>query len=88
MRVSVILPLEADLITVVFEQAVIRDRDAVSVAGEVLEDVLRATEGRLRIDHPLLLPRLGEKCPEGSRTAEGIELPMETKLAGAKRLLE
>jgi hypothetical protein len=86
--VSVVLPLEADLITVMLEEAPIRNRDAVSVAGEVLKYVLRATEGRLRIDHPLLLPRLGEKCLEGSRTSEGAKPSMELKLACAKRLLE
>ena len=36
------------------EQAMVGDGDAMGVAGQVLQDVLRAAEGRLGVDDPVL----------------------------------
>ena len=37
------------------EQAVVGDGDAMSVAGQIVKDVFRSTEGRLGVDNPVLL---------------------------------
>ena len=56
----VVLPAEADAVILEADQAMVRDGDAVGVAGKVVEDVFGTTEGRLGADDPLL----GEELPE------------------------
>jgi hypothetical protein len=55
--VSIILVAEGDLSIVHVHQSRIRDRDAVRVPADVVEDLLRTGEGRFRVDDPLGLSR-------------------------------
>jgi hypothetical protein len=50
--VTVVLPVKAD--TTIFQrsQAVIGNRHAVSVAGQILENTLRSAKGRLDVHNP------------------------------------
>src|ERR1700722_17943610 len=50
--ISVILPAEADLVAIHGHQSVVRDGDAISVAPDVVENLGRARERPLRVDHP------------------------------------
>jgi len=52
--VSRIPPAKSDLAIDEGDQAMIGDGYAMGVAAEILEHILRATEGWLRVDHPVL----------------------------------
>ena len=64
--VSIILPAKRHLSIGKVYDPMIGDGDAVGVAGQVMEDVLRATERRLRVHDPVLAEE---------RTKEGTESP-------------
>jgi len=65
--VGVVSPAERD--TIVFEshEAMVGDGDAVGVAGQVVEHMLGAAEGRLGVNDPVLLTELPEEVAEGAR---------------------
>ena len=65
---AVVLVAEGDGLVIHMEQAMVRDRDAVGVAGEILEHALGALEGRLGVDHPFGAACLMEKAVERGRT--------------------
>ena len=46
----------------VIDESIIRERDAMRVATEVVEHLLRAGEGPLRIDDPVDGPQLTEEA--------------------------
>jgi len=48
------------LIVLEADEAMVRDRDTVGVAGEIVENVFGPTEGRLGVDDPVL----GKEPPE------------------------
>jgi len=50
--VAIVLPAEANLAIVDGEQAVVGNGDAMRVASQVVEDLLRSGEGRLGVNHP------------------------------------
>ena len=50
----IVLPAEGDLIILEGDQATVGDGDAMSVAAEIAEHVMRAAERGLGIDHPVL----------------------------------
>ena len=60
----VVFEAEGHALVVDVEQSVVRDRDAVRVAGQILQDVFGAVEGRLGVDDPLGAPRLVEEAVE------------------------
>ena len=71
-------PAKAHLSAVEAEQSSVGDGDAVGVASQVLQHVFGAAEGRLGVDHPLLVAQAGEqgvkctwlgKCSHGSGEA-------------------
>ena len=64
---AVVAPAEADLPVVEGEESVVGDGDAVSVAAEVVEDLLGAGEGGLGVDDPLGLAEGPEVAGEGQR---------------------
>jgi hypothetical protein len=57
--VSVVAPSQTDHTVAEAEQTVLRDGDAVGVAGEVVEDVSRAAEGLLGVDDPVVFAEIG-----------------------------
>ena len=59
-----VLRLEDDGLVSDRDDALVRDGDAVRVLSEVVEDVARGAEGRLRVDVPLLLEQLVDELNE------------------------
>ncbi len=52
--VGIVPPAEEDAIVFEGHEPMVGDGDAVGVAGQVVEDVFGAAEGRLGIDHSIL----------------------------------
>ena len=50
--IAVVFPLEAHLTSVDIQQAMVRNRDVVSIPADVIEHLLRASKGPLGIDDP------------------------------------
>ena len=61
---GVVSPAEGDLIVLEGHETMVGDGDAMGVAGEVVEDMLGAAEGRLGVDDPVLLAELPEEVVE------------------------
>jgi predicted anti-sigma-YlaC factor YlaD len=53
--VSIVSPAEGDAIVLEGHEAMVGDSYAMSVAGQIVENVFGAAKGRLGIDHPVLL---------------------------------
>src|SRR5215469_17268953 len=51
--VCVVSPAERNAPIVAGDEPMVRNGDAVGVSSQVAEDVFRAAEGRLRVDHPV-----------------------------------
>lgn len=58
--VGAILPAESYLTIFHRDQPFVGNSDALSVAAEVLEDLLRSGEGRFAVNHPILASRHAE----------------------------
>ena len=54
--VAIVPPREAHLAILDVEQAIVGNGDAVRIAADVFEDLLRSGEWRLGVDHPWGLP--------------------------------
>ena len=83
---AVILETEGDRCVVDMKQPVVGDRDAVGVAGEILQDVLGSLKGRLGIDDPLGAPCLVEEAVESRRAPVGTEAAMQIQPSVPERL--
>src|SRR5437588_9421314 len=55
------------------DQAMIGDGDAVGIAGEITQDVLGASEGRLEVNHPVLSEQGAQERGKGLLVAEWVE---------------
>src|SRR5260370_28505861 len=80
----VILPSERDFAIGYVQQPVVRDRDTVRIACQVVQYMLRSTERRLGVDYPVLTeqrPEKGAKCSLGS---DGLESSGKLKLPTAE----
>jgi len=69
--IGIITPLEGNSAVPDGKDAVIADRDPVSISAEVLKDTLGAIEGWLAIDDPLLMI---ERFPEGFEVSGLVEM--------------
>jgi len=73
---SVISPAKGDLVTFVGNDPMVADSNAMSVTAEITEDRLRAAEGGLGVNHPVLAAEFLHKrrkllwCGRGVRAAE------------------
>jgi hypothetical protein len=63
--VGVISPAEGDLMVGEGDQAMVGDGDAMSVAGEIAEDMMRAAERGFGIDDPVLTEQGTQESAEG-----------------------
>jgi hypothetical protein len=59
----------------------VADSDAMGIAREILQDVFRAPEWRLRIDDPILPTQLVEKSSKLIRITEVLQASTEDQLA-------
>ncbi len=65
--VGVVSPAEGDAIVFEGHETMVGDGDAMSVAGQVVENMCGAAEGRLGINDPVLLAELPEEVAECAR---------------------
>jgi hypothetical protein len=86
--VPVILPLERNLAVFVREEPVIGYGDAVRVAAEVFDRLLRATEWRFCIHDPVGFAQRGQISAEGGSVVERLEVAEECEFAVFKSLVE
>jgi hypothetical protein len=78
----VIFPAECDLVVLEAEQTVIGYGDPVGIAAEVVQNLIRAAEGRFRVDDPFELATGSDQGLEGFRIGQGLKGAMEPELAG------
>jgi hypothetical protein len=82
---AVVLEAEGHPGVIDVKQPVVRDGDAVGVAGEVLQDVLGLLEGWLGVDDPLGATGLAQELLEGLGLSVAGELPVELEAAVSER---
>jgi hypothetical protein len=63
---GIVSPAEGDAIILEGHETVVGDGDAMGVAGQIVENVFGAAEGRLGVDDPVLLAELPEEMVECS----------------------
>ena len=73
--VGIVLPAESDAAVVVIDEPIVGQRDAVRVPPEVLEHLLGASEGPLRIDDPVDGPELTEEATERAAAGQQVVPP-------------
>ena len=86
--VCIISPSKGNMAVLDGEDAVIADRNPVSISAEVLKDPLGAIEGRFAIDDPLFMVELS---PEGLEVAGMVEMTdpaLEYKITRFEAMLE
>ena len=71
---GIILPAERHLAIRKCNQSVIGYCDAMRVACQVVQDMMRATKGRFCIDNPLALMKEPQKGKEGFLIREGLQI--------------
>ncbi len=76
-----VLPSEGDLAIVETDEPVVRDRDAMGVTGEVVEDMFRSAEGSLRVDHPVDMVQRSDEGAEVFRVIEAFQIAEEPQLS-------
>ena len=74
-------PAKGDLVTHQRDETMVGDGHAVSVAAEITENVLGATEGRFAVDHPVVTEEGAEESSESLRFRQKLEIPVEAELA-------
>jgi hypothetical protein len=84
--VGIILPAESHLVVLEGDEAVVGDGDAMSVAGEIAENVMGAAERRLGVDDPVLTEQ-GAEGTEGFLVLQRLERAGESKLVLLKASL-
>ena len=89
--VPIVLVSEAYLIGFNVEQAVVRDRDAMGVAADIIQDLFWAGEGPLGIDDPFCLfqrPQVTDKCPPIPEAFQGGKELQFARVEGVLELLQ
>ncbi len=79
--VCVILPAEGHLFAVKAQQPMVADCNAMGIASEIMQDVFRSAEWRLRIYDPILPTQLVEKSSKLIRITEVLQASTEDELA-------
>jgi len=79
--VCIISPEERDSAVMDIKDAVIADRDPVSISAEVLKDTLGTIEGRLAIDDPLLMVKMSLERFEGFEFLEMADTSGEYEIS-------
>src|ERR1035438_100355 len=89
--VSIVLVSEAYLIGFDVEQAVVRDRDAMGVAADIIQHLFGTGEGPLGIDDPLCLferLQVTDKCAPITEAFQGGEELQFARIEGVLELLQ
>src|SRR6185437_14563209 len=86
--ISIILPLNGNLIVFNIEKAVVGDSHAVSVSAYVVEDLLGSGEWALGKDCPLALLQFFEVSGKGQVFAKYFQAPEKLQFSGIEYLLQ
>jgi len=78
---GIISPAESDLVVGEGDQAMVGDGDAMGVAGEIAEDMMRAPERGFGIDDPWVTKQGAQESAEGFLVLEGSKRAGEDQLA-------
>jgi hypothetical protein len=78
--VGIILPAESNLVMLESHEAVVGDGYAMSVAGEIAEDMMRTAEGGLGVDDPVLTEQGTQEGAEGLFMGERLKSSGEGEL--------
>jgi len=73
----VVFPAEGDLAVGDIQEPVVGDSHAMRVTSEIVKDMLRATEGTLRVDDPVDVVEGSDKGAESFRVIEQREITEE-----------
>ena len=68
---SIVLPSEDDAFAIECQEPMIGDGDPVRVSTEVAQDLDRAAEGQLGVDHPVLTVQLSQEIENGCKCLPG-----------------
>jgi hypothetical protein len=85
---SVILPEESDLVVVEGQEAVVAEGDAMGVAGQIGQYVVRPTKRALGVDDPLLAKKWPQECVKGLLVFQRLESSVEGELTLLKSLFQ
>src|SRR5215831_12991221 len=88
MALGIILPAECNLLAIEGHEAVVGDGDAVSVAGEIAEDMMGTAEGWFGIDDPVLAEQGAQESAEGFLVLQRSKRAREDDLALLESSLE
>ena len=66
--VRIVFPAKRDSIVLEGDESMVRDRDAMGIARQIVQNMLRTAERRLGVDDPVLLEKLSQKLC-GSKVA-------------------
>jgi len=86
--VSVVLPPEGDLAVGHGDETVIGNGDAMGIAGQVVEHMLRPSEGTFRINYPVLAKEWPEESMKGLLSGQCLEATGKAELALTKGSLQ
>src|SRR6185503_13478780 len=76
-----VAPAEGDLSALDRDEAAVGDRDPMGIAAEIGLHLVRAAEGWLGVDHPLLVTQRAEAVGEGGRPRQRGKLAEEAEPA-------
>jgi hypothetical protein len=79
--VRIILPAEGNLVTLEGHKTVVGDGDAMGIASEVTQHMMRSAEGWLGVDDPVLTEQWTQEGAEGFLVFERLERSGENELA-------
>ncbi len=86
--VSIVFPSECDLAVNQGDQAVVGNRHAMRVTGQILEYVFWSAEWRLGIDDPILPEQLAQKGMKQDGLAQIFEISMEAEFFATEEALQ
>src|SRR5207245_10799968 len=78
-------PAEGDLPLRKRDQTMVGDGNAMGVAAQILEHIFGATEGTVRVDHPIYSEEGPEPSSEGFGLGGGCQISTKAKSADAAR---
>ncbi len=86
--VGIVSPAEGDAIVFKGHEAMVRDGDAMGVAGQVVENVFSAAEWRLGVDDPILPEQLAKEVAEAAWRGQMPLRAVDLKLVLREELLQ
>ena len=83
---AIIFPAKRDLAVIDIEQAIVGDGDTVRVPRDIVEDLVRPSEGFFGVDHPVLFANGSDVTQEGSAVTKWLQGGKELQITGVEGL--